>query len=400
MAPKAKEIQPKQPICSRELFQRLMIRLGIFVAAILLLRYLLIPLIKILSPVIFAAIFARLNFPLMRFGTTKLKIPQKVLALILVLLFLVLVCVPIYFLGKEGISQVGGIMGAINNYEAPDVTKEPNEGFTWIKELVPEPWQDELQQSVNKLVKYVKERSATLWQSAITYIRSLVSKVVYVFLWTFTFFMSYYFLLAEHETIKRGLSSLMSLQMQKELRLLQDTTIAAVFKYLKGLFHLAIYCFFFMIVAFLIIGHPFVFWLALILAIFDILPIIGALTVLVPWCVYDLILGDQTYGIKLAAVIVIYFLSRRILEPKIMGDATGLHPLVTLIAIYAGSQIKGVWGAILAPIVLVLLIGLFQAGLFDDWILDFYEFKAYLRVFLKRKKPKTANGPSDPDGKN
>ena len=386
MPPRPNQLPAGKQICNKELSQRILIRIGIIVGTVLLFRFLFLPLLKILSPVIVAAIVARLNLPIMKGGSRLFKIPQKLLALILVLLLLVLISIPIVLLVREGISQVGGIMDAINSYEAPVVTGEPNEGFTWLKELVPEPWQDELQNTINRFVDYIKERSANLWKNVLAYSRSLVSKVVYVFLWIFTFFMSFYFILAEYDTIRQALSSKLPLHMRKKLKLLQNTAITAVFKYLKGLFHLAVYCFFFMLIAFWIIGHPFVVLLALILAIFDILPIIGALTVLVPWCIYDLVLGDQAYGIKLAIVIVIYFMSRRILEPKIMGDATGMHPLVTLIAIYGGSQINGVWGAVFAPIVLVLLLGLFQAGLFDSWILDFYEFQSNIRIFLKRKR--------------
>ena len=38
------------------------------------------------------------------------------------------------------------------------------------------------------------------------------------------------------------------------------------------------------------------------------------------------------------------------IEPKIVGDQTGLHPLRSLLAIYVGMKLGGVVAMILAPV--------------------------------------------------
>ena len=53
---------------------------------------------------------------------------------------------------------------------------------------------------------------------------------------------------------------------------------------------------------------------------------------------------------------------RTILEPKLLGNRIGLHPLATILSMYLGLRLGGFGGLILAPITLTLLIHLDQAG--------------------------------------
>lgn len=378
--------------CNKALRQRLLIRLIIVVVAILFVYYLAWPLVKMLSPFIAAGIFAKIFSPLIRWIYSKVRIPKKLLAFLLVIGFLILVFLPFYFIIREGVTQINNMATRINEYEPPDITAEPNEGFSWIKEVVPGPMQEWLQNTINTVTDYFKEGSTGLVRNVLRVSGSVVSQVAYIGLWIFTFFMSFYFILAEYQRITEYAASLLSKSSRRRFGLLKDTTIAAVAKYLKGAINMSLFCFIFMLLVFGVSQHPYAILLSLGLALVDFLPIVGAMTVLVPWCAYELILGDQSYGIFLLVINIIYFGLRRIIEPKIMGNATGLHPLVTLITIYVGAQINGVWGAIAAPIVTVLIISLYQTGLFNDWILDFYEFRACLRVFLKRSSKRGSSG--------
>ena len=55
----------------------------------------------------------------------------------------------------------------------------------------------------------------------------------------------------------------------------------------------------------------------------------------------------------LTGLYVTVMLIRSALEPKLLGRHLGINPLVTLVALYAGYQIWGVGGMILAPILTV-----------------------------------------------
>jgi len=109
--------------------------------------------------------------------------------------------------------------------------------------------------------------------------------------------------------------------------------------------------------------------IGIMVGIADILPILGPGLIFVPWIIWEFIKGNVGMGISLIIVYIIITAVRQFLEPQIVGDSIGLHPLVTLIALYVGLQLGGVFGMILGPISVVIFIACYRAGLFQrfDW---------------------------------
>jgi predicted PurR-regulated permease PerM len=54
-------------------------------------------------------------------------------------------------------------------------------------------------------------------------------------------------------------------------------------------------------------------------------------------------------------------LVRNFLEPKIIGKQIGINPLFTLIAMFLGLRIFGVWGLFLFPVVLIAVIKYYKS---------------------------------------
>lgn len=92
---------------------------------------------------------------------------------------------------------------------------------------------------------------------------------------------------------------------------------------------------------------------ALLIALVDVLPVLGTGTVLVPWAAICLIQGQTARGIGMAGLYLTIALTRSMLEPRLLGRRLGLDPLVTLIAMYAGYKLWGFGGMLLAPMLAV-----------------------------------------------
>ncbi len=91
------------------------------------------------------------------------------------------------------------------------------------------------------------------------------------------------------------------------------------------------------------------------IAIFDILPVVGTGGIMVPWAVISLLRGDIYMGLGLLVVYVAITVIRNVVEPKIVGGQLGLHPVVTLASMFVGVQLFGVVGLFGFPIGLSLL---------------------------------------------
>ena len=102
--------------------------------------------------------------------------------------------------------------------------------------------------------------------------------------------------------------------------------------------------------------------LSLIIAIFDILPALGTGGIMIPWVVIELVQGNVMLGVKLLLLYAFITVVRNILEPKIVGESIGLHPVLLLISIYVGGTILGPMGIIIMPFTLLVIKKLNDAG--------------------------------------
>ena len=99
-----------------------------------------------------------------------------------------------------------------------------------------------------------------------------------------------------------------------------------------------------------------------IIAVFDILPVVGSGIIILPWAVICLLSGAVGRGIGLFVLWAAVSVIRNIIEPKIIGDNVGLHPLVALIAMISGTYIFGPLGLLGFPVSLALIQSLNDAG--------------------------------------
>lgn len=86
------------------------------------------------------------------------------------------------------------------------------------------------------------------------------------------------------------------------------------------------------------------------IAVFDIMPILGTGGIMIPWAVISLVLGYTKLGIELLVIYGIVTVIRNYVEPKIVGSQLGLHPIITLVAMFIGLRIFGFWGLFGLPV--------------------------------------------------
>lgn len=105
---------------------------------------------------------------------------------------------------------------------------------------------------------------------------------------------------------------------------------------------------------FTLLGSDFALLGAFLTAIVDLLPVFGTGTVLIPWALLSLLLGNMPKALGLAALYLTTLLVRNITEPKLLAAVAGVPPIVSLAAMYLGFCLFGVGGMILFPLLLLL----------------------------------------------
>ena len=117
-----------------------------------------------------------------------------------------------------------------------------------------------------------------------------------------------------------------------------------------------------MLVGMLVLRQSNAFLIALAIAVFDIFPIVGAGTILLPWGVICLLGGNTVKGIGLLIIYLIEIIVRQVIEPRIVGRQVGLHPIITLTAMYVGTKLFGGIGLLGLPITCAIVQSLDATG--------------------------------------
>ena len=102
--------------------------------------------------------------------------------------------------------------------------------------------------------------------------------------------------------------------------------------------------------------------LALIIAVFDILPVLGVGTILWPWALRSYINGEPTKALLLIILYAVIFVIRRIIEPLIVGDSIGLGASITIISMYLGIKVFGALGLLIGPFTAIVIKNLNDSG--------------------------------------
>lgn len=107
--------------------------------------------------------------------------------------------------------------------------------------------------------------------------------------------------------------------------------------------------------------------LAAVTALVDALPVFGTGIILIPWALYCLLLGESERGIALLLSWLGANLIRNCAQAKLVGDQIGLDPVASLLAVYVGWQVWGVWGMLLFPLIFVAVQQLNDRGVINLW---------------------------------
>ena len=99
------------------------------------------------------------------------------------------------------------------------------------------------------------------------------------------------------------------------------------------------------------------------IALFDIMPIVGTSTIMIPWMIIDVIAKKYLQAVILLIGFIIMQVVRQFTEPRVVGKRVGLHPVLALVCMYVGLRTFGLPGLFGVPITLVVLIEMHKAGL-------------------------------------
>lgn len=208
-----------------------------------------------------------------------------------------------------------------------------------------------------EMASRITESLGSLLSGALSYVASgvtrLVGAVPTAFLFLLVTVISLVYFSLDYDRITAAIASILPERVSSRLTGIRDGVISVVGKYLRSyaLILLITYITVFLGLTLLKVQNsPLI---AMFIALLDILPVIGVGTVLVPWSIFELAMGNKFLGIGLLLLFVVNAIIRQLSEPKIVGKSLNIHPLLSLGAIYLGYALFGFAGVLILPLIAV-----------------------------------------------
>lgn len=207
-----------------------------------------------------------------------------------------------------------------------------------------------IQDFLNNVGNYITDFSV----NAIKIVSGGIASIPGVFVKIVICIIATFFFIVDYDKIIRFFVNCIPKEKEGTFKMLQGYVKNTLMVYLKSYTLLFLLTYVELSIGFKLMGLPYPLTIALIVAVFDILPVLGTGGILLPWAVILLIMRNIPMGVGMIVLYLIITAIRNSLEPRLVGMQIGLHPLATLIAMFVGVNLLGLPGLILFPVVLVV----------------------------------------------
>jgi len=219
--------------------------------------------------------------------------------------------------------------------------------------------QDQLNQAQSRLISFLQGISAQVAADAFDFVRSVLNTIIDTVL---ILILSAY-LVANGPRVVRWLRDQAPASQRRRTNVLIAIFNQVVGGYVRGTLTMALLVGLLVFLGMSVLRVRYALLLGIIAFFMEFIPVLG---VFISGTLCVLIALFQ--GWVLALVVLAYFVGVHVVEgdlvgPRVMGRAVGIHPGVALLALVAGSELFGIWGALFgAP-----LAGLLQAIVTVAW---------------------------------
>ncbi|MBO4934744.1 MAG: sporulation integral membrane protein YtvI [Clostridia bacterium] len=319
-------------------------------------------------PFIFAFFIVLITNPLVNFCERKLKIPRKIGGPIIVILAIGLIVLLFYFVITVVLSEASDLVKDVSRLlnSMPEKWEKVIASYESFLDRIGLPAVLRDAFDFNKLVSNMtKSLSETLdVQNIVSGIVSNASSFLFGF---FIMVVATVLLSADYVRIRAFVMRQLSPRYQKTMLNVKVFMKTTVWGYIKT--YAIIFAFYFvaMVALFLILKVDHAVLISFLIALVDLLPVLGLGIVFIPWSIISIIGGDVWFGIALIIAYVVLTFVRNLIEPKLIGKQVGIHPFVALLALYLGLELFGVIGVFVLPLSVILLKSEHDAGRLHIW---------------------------------
>lgn len=317
------------------------------------------------SPFITAFVVAYFLKPVINKVNVYLKIKRSISAVLCVFLFYGVTVWALSMLGVQLAFLIRNLFYLLPDFYASELAPVFSRRLDGLQRFLIS-IDPAMESVVSDAVKTISDNMGTyisnLSMGALGFISSAVAGVPSFLIRTLITVIASFFISLDYYKITYFIARQLSQKQISMLYEVENYTKSALLKYLKSYALIMLITFCEIGAGLFLLGVDKSLLIAFMIAVFDILPVLGSGGILVPWTVISFATGDVFMGFGLLALYVTVTVIRNIIEPKIVGRQVGLHPVLTLACMYIGTMLMGILGLFLFPVTMSIIVQRNKSG--------------------------------------
>ncbi len=355
---------------NRRIYLKVLVNLGIMLALLLTCIFIVPRFIVCFMPFIIGWVISLIASPFVRFFEKQLKIKRKAGAAFVIISVIALVILAGYLLGAKLVEETSNFVS-----ELPEMWESTLEDFEDVGKTLeaagrylPESLQSAIEKVTVNIEIWMGEFFSGLSEPTIEALGRFAMDLPSILIGIIMCLLSSYLFVAEKDYLPNLFAKVVPEAIIERWNMIKRGLRHAVGGYFKAQIKIEIWMYLLLGIGFTILQVRYAFIIAVGVAFLDFLPFFGTGTVLIPWAIIKFLSGDYTIVIGLLIIWGVGQLARQLIQPKIMGDSMGLSPIPTLILLFAGYKVGGVIGMIIAVPIGIIVLNMYEEGVFDTTI--------------------------------
>ena len=317
--------------------------------------------LPLLMPFVLAFVIAYVLRRPIRFLSRTLHVPKGLVAVLLVVLTYGVIGLLLTLAGIRITATIASLVQQIPSFYYSHILPALTELFTWLEELLAKldpslmsALQELQTQLIDMLWQLVSSFSGLLL-GGVSLATSLATSLPGFLIRMLLMVISTFFITIDYEKIVRFCLGCLRGNTRRVVLQIKAYVVGTLFVCIRSYALIMCITFVELSIGLSIIGIERAMLVALLIAIFDILPVLGTGGIMIPWVILSALGGDLPQALALLVLYVIITVIRNIIEPRIVGAQIGLHPVLTLMSMFVGNHLFGIVGLFGLPILLSLL---------------------------------------------
>ncbi len=333
---------------------------GIMLAIVLLVGKYILP---IMTPFIIAFVVAALFEWLTKKMGFKRESLRRLTSILMCSVLYSLVFLLVLVIGAKLINEAGAILSSIPSTFSSQIMPFLDSMATRLETAIT-PYDTQLASYIDSLTTSVVQNlgkfATDFSKTAVVFVTNCATAIPGLIVQIVITVISTFFMIIDFQKVCRFLMSLVPSGKREIVATGMHYTKTMISVYIKSYSLLFLLTFVELTIGFLLLGVDHAVLIAVMISIFDLMPILGTGGIVLPWALIALLIGKWGRAVGLLVLYLIITGIRQTLEPKIVGKQIGLQPLATLVAMLLGLKLFGIVGMFAIPVILAVTTSMYR----------------------------------------